>query len=80
MMKDFAMAALPWVCIGIAIALCAANAGGQKEEQGSFMVEGMCFGMCVGLSLGTVYTTYGMLAGTLIGMCLKKRKNTGDTD
>lgn len=80
MMKDFMMAALPWVCIGLAIALCAANAGGKKEGQDSFMVEGMCLGTCAGLCLGTAYTAYGMLAGAVIGMCLKKRKNTGDTD
>lgn len=73
-MKGFILAALPWVCIGIAIALCAVNIGGKKEEQGNFMVEGMCLGMCVGLSIDAAYTTYGMLVGTVIGMFIKKGK------
>ena len=32
-MKEFLMAALPWICIGIAIALFAANRGAAKKAK-----------------------------------------------
>ena len=77
-MKDFIMAALPWICIGIAVALVAANHGAKKksnadgEEFSNYMTEGMCLGMCVGTTLGGNGLVYGMLAGLIIGMCIKK--------
>ena len=46
-MKEFMMAALPWICIGIAIALFAANHGTVKKAKdgdkhyGNYMTEGM---------------------------------------
>ena len=54
-MKEFMMAALPWSCIGIAIALFAVNHGATKKakdsgkEYGNYMTEGMCLGMCAGI-------------------------------
>lgn len=78
-MKDFIMAALPWVCIGIAIALWAASAGRKKKGQDSFVAEGMCLGLCVGLCLDAAYIGYGMLAGAVIGMLIRKdKKNEND--
>ena len=46
-MKEFMMAALPWICIGFAIALFAVNHGAAKKakdsdkECGNYMAEGM---------------------------------------
>ena len=68
-MKEFMMAALPWICIGFAIALFAANHGAVKKakdsdkEYGNYMTEGMCLGMCVGTALGGNGLIYGMLLG-----------------
>ena len=65
-MKKFMMAALPWICIGFAIALFAANQGAVKKakdsgkEYGNYMTEGMCLGMCVGTALGGNGMIYGM--------------------
>ena len=79
-MKDFMMAALPWICIGIAIALFAANHGAAKKakdsdkEYGNYMTEGMCLGMCVGTALGGNGLIYGMLGGLVVGMLIKKEK------
>lgn len=79
-MKDFIMAALPWICIGIAIALFAANYGAAKKakddekEYGNYMTEGMCLGMCVGTALGGNGLSFGMLIGMAIGMCIRKEK------
>ena len=77
-MKDFLMAALPWICIGIAIALFAANHGAAKkakdgdEHYGNYMTEGMCLGMCVGTALGGNGMIYGMLIGLVVGMLINK--------
>ena len=79
-MKEFMMAALPWICIGIAIALFAANHGAAKKtkdsdkEYGNYMTEGMCLGMCVGTVLGGNGLSLGMLIGLTIGMCIRKEK------
>lgn len=79
-MKEFMMAALPWICIGIAIALFAANHGEVKKakdsgkEYGNYMVEGMCLGEGVGAALGGNGLIYGMLLGLVIGMYIKKEK------
>lgn len=68
-MSDFFKAALPWVLIGIAIAIFAANHSRQKKSQAAEnqhadaaegkpytenrMTEGMCIGMCMGVMFGT---------------------------
>ena len=77
-MKEFMMAALPWICIGIAIALFAVNHGAAKKAKDSdkgydnYMTEGMCLGMCVGTALGGNGLVYGMLIGLVVGMLIKK--------
>ena len=77
-MKEFMMAALPWICIGFAIALFAASHGTAKKakdsdkEYGNYMTEGMCLGMCVGTALGENGLVYGMLIGLVVGMLIKK--------
>lgn len=77
-MREFMMAALQWICIGIAIALFAVNHGAVKKakendkEYGNYMTEGMCLGMCVGTALGGNGLIYGMLVGMAIGMCIKR--------
>ena len=79
-MKEFMMAALPWICIGIAIALFAANHGAVKKakendkEYGNYITEGMCLGMCVGTALDGNSLSLGMLIGMAIGMCIRKEK------
>lgn len=65
-MKDFIMAALPWICIGLAIAIFAVNASKKannktqsdidtkdsEQEEDNYMAIGMCLGMCLGCALG----------------------------
>ena len=77
-MKDFITAALPWIIIGIAIALLAVNAGKRKKGEKKAddnMSEGMCIGMCIGVALGAsgvidlgLGISLGMLAGMGVGM------------
>ena len=47
-MTDFFMAALPFVAIGVAVALLAAN---HQRERSSYLTEGMCLGLALGAGL-----------------------------
>lgn len=82
-MRDFLTAALPWVLIGIAIAVFAAGAAvgakrkrkkrenGEETAPGTCWMEGMCFGLAMGVcfgSIGFVRLEIGMCAGILLGM------------
>lgn len=89
-MKDFILAALPWVCIGLALAILAAHwgtKGKQKSGEGdkstpadNYMVEGMCLGMAAGLALGGSGYSYGMLLGMVIGMCIPKNSRNNQEE
>lgn len=79
-MLDFVMAALPWVCLGLSIALWAApwhhtqpDTNGHTTTE-DHRTEGLCLGACFGLLFGVNYISYGMLAGTVVGMLLPKAK------
>ena len=66
-MKDFIMAALPWVVMGIAIAVLAVNfskkannkakddvdINDSESEEDNYMALGMCLGMCMGCALSS---------------------------
>lgn len=75
-MTDFLLAALPWVIIGIAIAIIAANFGRKKrklntKEQENLDEENlpnkddkgnyMSVGMCLGMCIGTVFSSTGIV-------------------
>lgn len=79
---DFIHAALPWMTIGLLLAVFFARSASRKEEKGEradYSIEGMCIGMCAGsaagamdiVSLGTGISL-GMLIGLVIGMCIRK--------
>lgn len=82
-MKDFVFAALPWVAIGLCLAiLFARSAKKEKEEKSTenYGTEGMCLGMCLGTAIGTsignntgIGLTLGMLLGLAIGSCIEKK-------
>lgn len=87
-MKDFIFAALPWILLGLSLAIFAvsfsakhkrtADSGSDKEDD--YGLPGMCLGLCIGMALGTVFghtamgMSPGMLLGMAIGMCIKKEK------
>ena len=87
---DFVHAALPWIAVGLLLAVFFARSAGKKkkEEQTSdYGTEGMCLGMCLGTAIGTSFgnntgigISLGMLIGLAIGTCIKKEHCREDND
>ena len=84
---DFLRAALPWVAMGLLLAVFAARSAGKKKEKqdDNYGTEGMCLGMCFGTAIGTaidnntgIGITLGMLLGLAIGSCIKKEGKSED--
>ena len=68
---DFMSAALPWIALGLLLAIFfarTANGTKKEEDHGS---EGMALGMCFGVALSTVLRInvgLGMMAGMVLGL------------
>ena len=86
---DFLRAALPWVAMGLLLAVFAARSAGKKKEKqdDNYGTEGMCLGMCFGTAIGTaidnntgIGITLGMLLGLAIGSCIKKEGKSEDRE
>lgn len=83
-MRDFMMAALPLVLVGLALAALFAGRANRKKDQekeNGCEAMGLSLGMCAGAVIGAFFPEYigitlslGMLIGLLIGMCVKKKK------
>lgn len=85
---DFILAALPWLCLGLLLAVFFAKSAKKKKgaddgkEKETYMTEGMAIGMCLGTALGTSFgnntgigLSLGMLLGLVIGSCIEKKEN-----
>ena len=86
---DFLRAALPWIGMGLLLAVYIAGSVKNKEEQSAnFGTEGMCLGMCFGTAIGTAFGNniaiglpLGMLLGLVIGSSIKKEEQSdGQTE
>ena len=85
---DFIRAALPWVAMGLLLAVFAVRSAGRKkkeEQTGDYGAEGMCLGMCFGTAIGTAFGNniaiglpLGMLFGLAIGSSIKKEEQNND--
>ncbi len=84
---DFLSAALPWICIGLLLAIFFAQSAAKKknaEKKDTFSSEGIALGMCFGTAIGTslgntgIGLTLGMLAGFAVGSMIEKNDNSGD--
>ena len=81
--SDFLSAALPWISIGLLLAIFFAQSARKKKENKkneNYGTEGMAIGMCFGTAIGTslgnntgIGLTLGMLAGLAIGLCIEKK-------
>lgn len=87
---DFLSAALPWICIGLLLAIFFAKSRRKKKDdkkKENYSTEGMSLGMCFGTAIGTslgnntgIGLSLGMLAGFIIGSCIEKKNNNDDKD
>ena len=86
---DFFRAALPWVGMGLLLAVYFSGSVKNKEDQSeNYGTEGMCLGMCFGTAIGTalgnniaIGLPLGMLLGMVIGSSIKKEeKSDGQTE
>ena len=81
-MKDFILAALPWVvaALFLAVLIIKRNISKNKEKKAEdYSAEGMSIGMCLGCAIGAsnimnigIALSLGMLFGLAIGMLIKK--------
>ena len=91
---DFIHAALPWVAIGLFLAVFAVRSAKQRKAgkskdtkpQEDYGIIGMCIGMCLGSAVGVSGTVsigismcLGMAIGLAVGTCIKKEER-GDSD
>lgn len=88
----FAKAALPWVAVGLLLAVfCARGAGkkksGKEEKTENYGTEGMCLGMCFGTAIGTALgnntglgISLGMLIGLAVGSAIEKKEQDDSDD
>ena len=85
---DFLRVALPWIAIGLFLAVFFARSTGNKKkekESDNYGTEGMCLGMCFGTAIGTalgnntgIGISLGMLLGLAIGSSIKKEEQNND--
>ena len=85
---DFIRAALPWVAMGLLLAVFAARSVGKKKKEkqnDDYGTEGMCLGMCFGTAIGTalgnntgIGISLGMLLGLAVGSSIKKEEQNND--
>ena len=84
---DFLRAAMPWVAMGLLLAVFAARSAKKKTDEDqtdNYRTEGMCLGMCFGTAIGTSLGNHtgigiclGMLLGLAIGSGIKKEDSEG---
>lgn len=76
-MKDFIMSALPFIVIGLCLAIICAN---FKKNKNTYCSEGMSIGMCFGVVISEIFNinlglglSLGMLVGETIGIIIEKK-------
>lgn len=69
-MKDFITAALPWVMMGLALAVLAASYAREKKEDQKKRNELQLGGMALGMLLGVALGTTGLLENHALGISL----------
>ena len=86
--SDFLSAALPWICIGLLLAIFFAQSARKKNNakaKENYATEGLALGMCFGVAIGTSLGNntgrglmLGMLVGFVIGLLIEKKNNNNE--
>ena len=69
-MKDFIIAALPWVLCGLAVAILCARLGGRDGNTGKKLDQAMATGAALGLLLGVALNGCGLWENHALGFSL----------
>lgn len=69
-MKDFILAALPWVLCGIAVAILCARLGKRKNEPDKKLDRQIALGMALGLMLSPALNSLGLWENHAVGIAL----------
>ena len=84
---DFMSASLPWVAMGLLLAIFFVRAAHMKkkdEKKEDLASEGMALGMCFGVALSTalhINTGLGLMAGMVLGLLVGSEiKKKSDND
>lgn len=80
-MKEFIISALPFVVIGVCVAIIIANATKSKtNKEETYITEGLCLGVSLGVVFSTTFNlnlglgmSLGMLIGETLGVFIKKK-------
>ena len=78
-MYEFCSAALPWIALGVVIAVFAAYSGGKCARRPAWAVIGF-FGGIVLASLLGISTSIGMLFGLTASLLLSGRATCGEAE
>ncbi len=83
---EFMSAALPWIAIGLFLAVFFARWASQKKNTGNYAEYGtecMALGMCFGVALNTalqIDVGLGMMAGMLLGLIIGSNIEKNEKD
>ena len=72
----FAGAAMPWIALGLLLAVFCVRASGGKmtqKKKDDYSSEGMSIGMCFGVAMAAAFhinTGIGMMLGLLLGLAI----------
>lgn len=69
-MKDFILAALPWVLCGIAVAIICANLAGSKQKTQNKLDRRVALGLALGLMFGPALNAAGLWSNHGLGLAL----------
>lgn len=78
-MNDFISAALPWVIIGISVAIFVVTFS-HRNKRSCYVTEGIFLGLCGGATFGaagavslSLGISLGLLVGAVVGACIEKK-------
>ena len=69
-MKEFILAALPWVLCGIAVAIICANLAGSKQKTQKKLDRRIALGLALGLMFGSALNAAGLWGSHGLGLAL----------